>query len=60
MGPPSAVPSTTRLRVCSRLSFVTSSILAKAKAVEMGSVADPWHFGVVPDTDPDPRIHASD
>ncbi len=24
------------------------------------SVADPWHFGVEPDPDPDPRIHASD
>ena len=24
----------------------------------VGSVADPWHFGV--DPDPDPRIHASD
>ncbi len=25
-----------------------------------GSVADPWHFGVVPDPDLDPRIIASD
>ncbi len=25
-----------------------------------GSVADPWHFGVDPDPDLDPRIHASD
>jgi hypothetical protein len=24
------------------------------------SVADPWHFGVDPDPDLDPRIHASD
>jgi hypothetical protein len=24
----------------------------------LGSVPDPWHFGV--DSDPDPRIHASD
>jgi hypothetical protein len=23
------------------------------------SVADPWHFGVDPDPDLDPRIHAS-
>ncbi len=23
------------------------------------SVADPWHFGVDPDPDPKPRIHAS-
>jgi hypothetical protein len=25
-----------------------------------GSVADPCHFGVDPEPDPDPRIHASD
>jgi hypothetical protein len=26
----------------------------------VSSVADPWHFGVDPDPDLDPRIHASD
>jgi hypothetical protein len=29
-------------------------------SVMLSSVADPWHFGVDPDPDLNPRIHASD
>ncbi len=38
--------------------FLSARLAIKSLATD--SVADPRHFGVDPDPEPDPRIHASD
>ncbi len=44
--------------------FSSTWILAMEGKVRIesfsSSVPNPWHFGVDPGSDPDPRIHASD